>query len=132
MEVSRRGGRKFRAKLPQYIYVFRLLKSVLKNQSGGFRLFQDVFQLLRLKSGIHRDEDGSQIGQGENRHHPFDPVGQPDGHVIPGFHPGRQEPPGEFPDPLGEFSVGHAIFIDHQKFLVSVETGGFFNRETDR
>ena len=95
-------------------------------------MVENILHLFSLEPGIHRNEDGPDIGQGKYGLRPLDPVGQPNRYFIPRFHSGGQQSPGEPFDPLEELPVSYPLAVDYQEFAVSIKTSGFFHRETDR
>jgi len=88
-----------------------------EDQNGGVRLSQDVFQLIGLERVFHREiRRHPRLAREKPPPLPIQSVGQPDGRVIPGFHPRLQKGPGRNPGPAGKLPVGHAKVIDHQEF----------------
>ena len=132
MQAPRFGRRQLGAKSEKHAQVFSLLKPFAEDQGGRIGLLQDVLQFLGFEPCIYRNENRPDMGQGKDSHHPFDPIGQPDCHPIPGFHSDRQQAPGKLFDPLGKLRVGDPLVIYHQEFPAGVKAGGFLHCETDR
>ncbi len=130
--MTRPGGWKFGAELQEHFQKLRPLKTLRQDQGGRIGLFQYIFQFLGFEPGIHRDEDGPDIGQGKYRIDPFGPIGQPNRHLIPGFHPRGQQSAGELFHSLEEMPIGYPLLVDYQEFAIIVKASGFFYRETYR
>lgn len=75
----------------------------------AFGLAQQVAQLVFAVIGVHREQNGPDLGRGELQGHPVGHVGGPDRHFFALLHAQRHEPLGELVHHVGEFPPGQAV-----------------------
>ena len=103
------GVLEFRAEFVDDLGVIGIQCRFDHHQRVGIGLLEQIFRFVDLVSGVHRNEDGADLGGGPESDVPGRNVRRPDGHFTAGGHAHGKEGPGEVIHIVAKFAVSPGV-----------------------